>query len=422
MVKLPSHVLTVSRAKNVAAGKMPYLSSYLASIPTTYTDKVPTMAVDDCGRLYINPSWIADKKDEQVAYVLLHEVCHNLLSHAVRRAQAIPQPTPDQCEVWNYAADLCVQQLLRDIDNFRPKPSVSLADYTDIPAIQAGMSTEAYYAILWGNRKPKQPDPNGGQAGQGQGPGQQPQGGDGNPMPSGSSSDGVPRDYELDREIHSQIGNVGKLEEVRQKIAEGGGRGMGAGELASALAVRLVPQPDPFQKLKSIIAREIKETGDQTEYSYRRRSKMQQCDDILFKGELKAGCECVIVVDTSGSMGHPSRSKRVQRACSVIAAGVKRLGRPVVICWDGAMQTNERMSSLKGFQWKGGGGTSMDEALVYADTTYKPDAIVLVTDGETGWPDKPTSAKLIVASVTGTMGPAWAINVDLTKEPASYAR
>jgi predicted metal-dependent peptidase len=157
------------------------------------------------------------------------------------------------------------------------------------------------------------------------------------------------------------------------------------------------------------------------EYTYRRLSRMQQHPDHPMRGVIKVSPECVIVLDTSGSMGAGPRGERVSRALTAIAQGVRRLQNPRVISWDDGLRGDKRCASIRDFQWVGGGGTGMEDAIEMADKKYRPDCIVLVTDCGTGWPEKPTRARLVVAAVAmDTKPPKWARVVDLTKEVNAY--
>ncbi len=447
-VKLPPHVVAVSKAKDVAMQWMKYLGGYLAGVPTVFDDRVPTMGVDSSGRLYVNPEWCQKWTDEQNAYVLLHEMCHNLLGHADRRQAYLPNATAEQLECWNVAADLCIQQILDDHDQHRPRPSVELANYRHVQGMVPGLSTERYYGILWNNGSPvPPPPPPPGKPGDddGEGPGGQGQpsdeqgddepgksGGNGPPSKgkgkqphtqSGSAADGVKQDYELESDLTSAAANLSRLEEVRQQMESDGsiGRGSGAGQLRQSLNVRLRRQPDPFDQLKAIVGKETSSPIGVDEFTYRRLSRMQQHPDFPMRGVIKMTPECVIVLDTSGSMGAGAKGERVSRAVTAIAHGVKRLRNPRVISWDGRLRDDARCESIRNFQWIGGGGTSMEEAVEYADQKYKPDCIVLVTDCGTGWPSKPTRARLVVAAVAmDCKPPAWCRVVDLTKEAPGY--
>jgi len=59
--------------------------------------------------------------------------------------------------------------------------------------------------------------------------------------------------------------------------------------------------------------------------------------------------------------------------------------------------------------WDGGGGTDMTIVLEAADKKYKPDVIVLVTDGYTPWPAQRTRYRLVVACTTDAPVPEWAV-------------
>lgn len=439
--KLPPHVVAVSKAKEVAMSWMQYLGGYLAGVPTVFDERVPTMGVDSSGRLYVNPEWCQQWSDEQNAYVLLHEMCHNLLGHADRRQSVLPNATPEQLECWNVAADLCIQQILDDYDHHRPLPSVELDNYSHVPGMVAGLSTERYYGILWNDGQPQQPKPQPGQSGNQPGnPGPPGDTDDGNEpgqssgagsktkgkqphAQSGSAADGVKQEYELESDLTSAAANLSRLEEVRQQMESDGsiGKGSGAGQLKQSLNVRLRRQPDPFDQLRAIVGKQTSSPVGVDEFTYRRLSRMQQHPDYPMRGVIKMTPECVIVLDTSGSMGAGPKGERVSRALTAIAQGVKRLRNPRVISWDGRLRGDARCESIRNFQWVGGGGTSMEEAVEYADQKYKPDCIVLVTDCGTSWPSKPTRARLVVAAVAlDSKPPAWCRCVDLTKEVPGY--
>lgn len=471
-VTLPPHITAISRAKAVAQQWMKYLGGYLEGCPTIFDERVPTMGVDAAGRLYVNPQWCLQWSDEQNAYVLLHEMCHNLLAHADRRQTYLPNANDQQLHIWNVAADLCIQQVLEDWDQYRPKPSEEVANYANIPGMVEGLSTERYYGILWNNGQPPVPPPpppkgpgdeekdggpggypgpqsdkDGDEDGDGNGgkskPGDTESNGDGDgetqqsdkggsggrgksKQPhgrSGSASDGVKQDYELDADLTSTAANLARLEEVRQQMEDDGsiGQGTGMGKLKQSLNVRLRRQPDPFDQLKAIVGKETSSPVGVDEYTYRRPGRLQQHDDYPTRGVIRVNPECVVVLDTSGSMGCGAAGERVSRALTAIAHGVRRLRNPRVISWDGGLRDDKRCESLRDFQWIGGGGTDMATAVTFADQKYKPDCIVLVTDCGTHWPDKPTRARLVVAAVAmDSKPPKWARVVDLTKEAPGY--
>jgi hypothetical protein len=58
----------------------------------------------------------------------------------------------------------------------------------------------------------------------------------------------------------------------------------------------------------------------------------------------------------------------------------------------------------------------MDDAVVQEDK-LRPNAIVVVTDGETEWPEKKTRAKLVIALVQKSRWPTppWATVIDCSE-------
>jgi predicted metal-dependent peptidase len=78
---------------------------------------------------------------------------------------------------------------------------------------------------------------------------------------------------------------------------------------------------------------------------------------------------------------------------------------------------------MRDFEWVGNGGTDMTAAIEQEDKEHRPDAIVLITDGETDWPTKPTRARLIIAlcaNCTYSTPPAWAKVVRCYEEGPKY--
>jgi predicted metal-dependent peptidase len=94
------------------------------------------------------------------------------------------------------------------------------------------------------------------------------------------------------------------------------------------------------------------------------------------------------------------------------------------VAFDSRLQDAKRITSLSQWEFKGYGGTDMAKAIEDEDREQRPDAIVLVTDGETDWPAHRTRARLIIALVrrsSYSTPPAWAKVIDLTKEVPTYA-
>jgi hypothetical protein len=236
------------------------------------------------------------------------------------------------------------------------------------------------------------------------------------PRNSGSSSDGKTREYEDEQDIGSVGANLTRLQEVRESLPEVSKSGIGtvAGTIRQMLDNRLVRQPDPFDTLRSIVSRATVAQEGNPEETYRRRGRRQESDDLPVMGHVYHTPQCSIIIDTSGSM---CSQERTQRALTAIAQGCARVRNPRVVAWDWGLQSDDYLTSPKNFKWSGCGGTDMAEAVVYTAKKHNPDCIVLVTDGGTRYPEKPTTMPLVVALVAhdGAPPPRWAKTVDLTK-------
>jgi predicted metal-dependent peptidase len=90
---------------------------------------------------------------------------------------------------------------------------------------------------------------------------------------------------------------------------------------------------------------------------------------------------------------------RVTRAMDVIAKAVRRLRSVKVVCFDARLHDRKMVTSMGQFKWEGGGGTDMGRAIEEVDKADRPDAIVLVTDLETDWPQRQPRARVVVAAV-----------------------
>jgi predicted metal-dependent peptidase len=406
----------LTQAKLKLRSWVPYLTHIFSMMRTVETDAVDTMAVDQANRLYCNRAFMESLTVMELAYCLLHEVMHVVLSHCRRLRSAVPHVTERERFVWNVAADLVIQQMLASHYGLNEPKGIIRIDgcvpgtntrFLDVPGVRPGMTVEQYYGLLL----PHMP-------GQPQEDGRNPL----DPAKAGSNSDGQPRDYEKPATAveHAMADHCLREAEKKIEAAVRSRPGSVPGELRRALQARLHPQPDPFDELRRVVSRSVASPIGEEEYTYRRLNRRQQADAARRRGYVRLAPECSIIIDTSGSMeGSESR------ALTAIAQGLRKVQRPRVIAFDARLQSAQRISQLSEFEFKGYGGTNMTTAIEQEDTEHRPDAIVLVTDGETDWPCKPTRARLIIALVRGTPGystpPSWAKVIDLTKEVPTYA-
>lgn len=229
----------------------------------------------------------------------------------------------------------------------------------------------------------------------------------------GSCSDGVPRDYEeepndnWDTFIEDQL-----LEQVEQEVEkqEQQGRGNVPGCLKTTIKEKLHPAPNPWDRLRAAVSLAAANPRGRPDFTYQRPNRRQFAmpDAPRLKGQTKYAPKACVIVDTSGSM----TSKCLAKALVVIQQGLKALGKVPVITCDARVTKDVVLTAFKDdFELVGGGGTDMRIPIAYCEKKYRPDTIVLVTDTDTPWPDKPTKGQLIVAATRNGYVPKWATTV-----------
>jgi predicted metal-dependent peptidase len=234
----------------------------------------------------------------------------------------------------------------------------------------------------------------------------------------GSGADGCPRGYEdpVEQGWKDREHALTDMLESRIGEAEESSPGSVPGCLREAVGLRLRPQADPFDVLRATVARAVASPVGAPDFTLRKFSRRQQADGPRLRGIKTETPNCVVILDTSGSM----HGDRVARAMDVIAKAVRRLRSVKVVCFDAAIHNRKMVTSLGCFQWEGGGGTDMGRAIEQVDKEDRPDAIVLVTDLETPWPQRQPRARVVVAAVDSKeywlgLVPGWAKLCDVSK-------
>ena len=306
----------LTRAKLLARTWAPYLSHILASMRTYVEPSIDALAIDSDCRLYVNEKWVESVSRETLAYALLHEVLHVVLSHAQRRKQTLPDADAEQRLWWNIAADLCIQQMLaRQFSHAEPDGIITIrgkvpgtdTPFLHVPNLVQGMTTEGYYSVLLDyvtqQQQPASSQPS--SNGQPEKDGQEQDAGDGegdeegsspalDPNSAGSGSDGHRRDYEQPSRMAAQAAVRARLAECERKIAEMEQQGIGSvpGEVRAALNARLHPQPDPFDQLRSVVSRSVASPLGADEYTYRRLRRRQPPNCARLRGVIRYAPEC----------------------------------------------------------------------------------------------------------------------------------
>ena len=99
---------------------------------TKHTDKVPTMAVSQYGDLYWNEDFVKTLDNDELKFVLAHEVGH--IATLTFQRQGLRDMT-----LWNIATDLVINYMLMD-EGFRAPKGILLPDHRGVYIFQSGKS------------------------------------------------------------------------------------------------------------------------------------------------------------------------------------------------------------------------------------------------------------------------------------------
>jgi predicted metal-dependent peptidase len=384
-----------------------------------------TFAVDEWSRLYYDPALLKEWTLDQCAAVVLHESAHVFLNHCGRCREYLgAHPTDDQLEDWRMAADAVVNHVLRQskVDDL-PAGAV----YPETINVPTDKTCEECYEILAERRKQKPPTPKpqpGAQGsgqqkanGQGQG-GQQPdkQGGkyDG-PKPDrakgegGSGSDGQqkpwedgpPEEYGGKPGAPPGLGETEKamIRRATAKAMEEHDKHMGnlPGALQRMVDEILRPAVDPWKELRARVKYAASATNGRGDYTWKKLPRRAAPGGLRLPAQQMPNPRVIVIADTSGSMG----AKDLTTCLGVIQQGLRAMPRGSVLVV--AADTQCQGAAQKVFRPEqvillGGGGTDMGKAIEEAaEMRPAPDAIIVVTDGETGWPSREVFPRVVAA-------------------------
>ena len=394
-------------ARLVAAERAPYFMHALFAAAPVAAPGLGTFAVDGAWRLYMDPELLVgpSKWDSPTAAaVLLHEVGHLLRDHA-GRAEALPRPRHHLA--WNLAGDA-------EINDDLLAAGVPLPEGVVTPAAlgcEDGDLAETYYATLVppDGSAPALPDDGGAGCGSGSGcpsvPGELPEGvslSDGSAEPI-SPAEG---DFVRRRVAH----DVAAREHAK-------GRGSVPAGLSRWAATVLAPPTVPWDRvLRAAVRRAVADRAGRVDYTYSRPSR-RTVPGIIKPAMRGPSVVVSIVVDTSGSMSQSDLDAAMAEVHGVLhSTGVARERVRLLSC-DAAATTAQRVRSAVSVRLTGGGGTDMRVGIRAAEkATPAPHVVIVLTDGDTPWPETPTRARLVCAVIStgqpsGT--PAWASTVHI---------
>ena len=265
----------LAKARTALVLEQPFIGTLALNLELRVSERFPTAATN--GKwIEFNPKFCEELDDEQLKFLMAHEVFHPMFEHNYRVKGRNPKK-------WNMAGDYVINQLLTDerIGKFIPGGLLNKATY------DAGKgTTDGIYNIL--------PEPPGGNGGDGN-PGGQPGGGGGDPIP-GTGDDVVEAEGSPAEVAQEQA-------EMRVRVAQAAQAAKMMGKL-SANMQRLVtqtlqPKVDWRDVLRKFVQRQKNDTRSWAKPNRRMAAMGMYLPSI--SGEVLG--EMAVAIDCSGSVG-----------------------------------------------------------------------------------------------------------------------
>ena len=356
-------------------------------------------AVDEGWNLYLDPTVVKDWTPSQLGFVLNHVAQHLLRGHADRaRGFGV---THEERLAWNMAADAEINDdLAREIS---PQDRRLLKPVTPRHIdLERGKLAEYYYTKLRGS-DPSVPDEGSGVHGQAA------------PGDSGDSGDGS------EEPAVSQM----EAEALRQQTAdaiEDYDQGKVPAGLARWAQARLGRSSDWRSLLTASLRQQIALSAGLSDYSYRRLSRRARAvPGVVLPAMVKSPVDVAIVIDTSGSVRKADLGDAL-RETRAIAARVSSTGGSVQVLACDAVVTRVPEGPAAAMALAGGGGTNMAAGIEAAlDGPKPPQAVVVLTDGFTPWPDVEPAVPVIIGLIGRRRNketPSWATTIEI--EPGAH--
>jgi predicted metal-dependent peptidase len=127
----------LSKAKTGLILEHPFLGAVAINMPFILSEEVPTAATNG-KRVLFNPKFITDMTDEELKFLVAHEVFHPMLEHNFRRGERNQRK-------WNRAADYVINELLT-VEGVGKMPSGGLQSTSIYKA--GGGTSDGIYNIL----------------------------------------------------------------------------------------------------------------------------------------------------------------------------------------------------------------------------------------------------------------------------------
>lgn len=378
----------IQAARVILLHKMPYLASALFAVTFVPNPHVQTMGIDRWWRVYYNPDQLEKWTIGEVAAVILHEVHHVLHDHHDRSvARGI---TPEDHLRWNIAADIPINDGLTEGLEDKAAAShmtIKLPEgcvYSSTFGFEKGLLAETYFDLLESKVVKVYVLANGSE-GSGAGTGKVP----------GEAEEGEPKPGETPdaAQVRFEVASAGR------EHAKGQAPGSMPGWMKELIDNVLGEPKIPWQRLlKTYVRRIIRMASGRTDYTFTKPARRQHCTKVILPGMVAPEVNVSVLLDTSGSMSQD----RLRAALTEINGVLKACGSNGAKMHEADTEvtaSKKVRGKLSKVELTGRGGTDMAGALQSVWKMDKPQLMILMTDGETGWPPAPLPCPVIVCII-----------------------
>jgi predicted metal-dependent peptidase len=366
-------------ARFKAANGRPYLASALYTLTVVASDELPTMAVDRLWRCYVNADFVAATPVDQLAGVWIHEVSHLLRDHHGRAGRLSAELQGDHHRV-NLAQDCEINDDLV-ADGLRLPPG-------HIQPATFGLPTGKLFEEYLPGIPPTPP----------------------HAWRCGSGAHGVSQPWEAGTGGPPTVSPT-EAQAIRRYTAEAvrahhRGRGSVAAGWQRWAETVLEPTVDWRQVLAGTVRQAVAWASGAVDYTYQRPSRRSAALPRVVLPSLRRPSPAVaIVVDTSGSMSDDDLAVALAEVAGVLRGVGIRGNRVTVLACDAAVAVTTRVASVEQVELAGGGGTDMRVGIAAAlALPVRPEIVVVLTDGETPWPQHAPPAR-VIAGLIGSDAP-----------------
>ncbi|MFC8391290.1 VWA-like domain-containing protein [Streptomyces sp. NPDC057238] len=363
-------------ARLQAARARPYLATALFALHPVESRRVPTMAVDRHWRCYVSPVFVDATPVEELAGVWVHEVSHLLRDHHGRGDRVARERGlhgPGERLRMNIAADCEINDDIYGDGLARPDDVVLpgtlgltsgelMEDY--LRRFTLGPYTQG---MVW--------------------------------LDCGSGADGLERDWDLGPDGAHGLSEQ-ERDAVRFRVAQGiTARPGNAPKGWRRWAEEAFHPPQPWRELLGAALRSaVSGPGAGDDYSYGRPARRAAgVPGAVLPSLRRRPPRVSVVIDTSGSVSDAELGSALLEVTAISRAVGGRRDMVSVVSCDAEAGRVHRLCRAEGIPLTGGGGTDLRTGFAKAlGSRPRPDVVVVLTDGQTPWPDTRPPCRTVV--------------------------